>query len=68
MSVKQAPEELLKKYTQMGFKKMWINKEFQRFCTTVSFLVNFVRCPLSPADARPRHITSLCPMYPDYKT
>ena len=68
MSVKQAPEELLKKYTQMGFKKMWINKEFQRFCTTVSLLGNFVaifvRCPLSPADARPRHIR---PMYPDYK-
>ena len=36
MSVKQAPEELLKKYTEMGFKKMWINKEFQRFCSTVS--------------------------------
>jgi len=34
MSVKQAPEELLKKYTEMGFKKMWINKEFQRFCST----------------------------------
>ena len=41
MSVKQAPEELLKKYTEMGFKKMWINKEFQRFCSTVS--VNIIK-------------------------
>ena len=40
MSVKQAPEELLKKYTEMGFKKMWINKEFQRFCSTVSLLTH----------------------------
>ena len=31
-----APEELIKKYTEMGFKKMWINKEFQRFKDTVS--------------------------------
>jgi Ca2+-binding EF-hand superfamily protein len=30
----QAPEELQNKFIEMGFKKMWINKEFQKFNKT----------------------------------
>ena len=30
----QAPEDLQKKFIELGFKKMWINKEFQKFSKT----------------------------------
>ena len=32
-----APEELITKFTDYGFKKMWINKEYQKFQQMVNF-------------------------------
>ena len=60
MSVKQAPEDILKKYTEMGFKKMWINKEFQRFCSTVS--------SSEIMDLNLGHIIELRSYFPKYQT
>ena len=35
----QAPDALVKMFTELGFKKMWINKEYQKFLKMVRQII-----------------------------
>lgn len=39
MELCQAPDELIKKFVDLGFKKMWVNKEYQKFQKMVIFFI-----------------------------